>query len=124
MTGPAVPSGLEALLAKATPGPWEANTDGSFYAAELRSPSPHNGFALIKVMTNADADLALIALAPDAVRLLIDMAATLGEVPHVLEGLGAFIPGAAVEHAEGCLGCKAAALLARFAALDQRAGTA
>jgi hypothetical protein len=113
MTSPAVPSGLEALLAKATPGPWEANTDGSFYAAELRSPSPHNGFALIKVMTNADADLALIALAPDAVRLLVDMAAELGRDGFV---------GSRADVEARCRNIQE--LLARFAALDQRAGTA
>ena len=102
-------SGLEHLLAQATPGPWEANTGGSFYAAELRAPSPHNGFALIKVMTNPEADLALIALAPDAVRLLIDMAAFVQAIDDDPE-----------EPSE----IDAVALLVRFAALDQKAGTA
>ena len=92
---------LSRLLEQATPGPWEAAGPSSFHTAELRAPSPYNGFALIKVMTNRDADLGLIALAPDMARLLIDMAAYL-ERSAYLVGTDA--------------------LLARFAELNARAG--
>ena len=68
---------LRELAAAATPGPWEASTSGTFYAAELRAPSPYNGLALIKVMTNPDADLALITLAPELARWAADAASEL-----------------------------------------------
>ena len=113
MTG----SRLAALLDQATPGPWHANTGGSFYAAELRAPSPHNGFALIKVMTNADADLALIALAPDMAQLLVDMADALADRNLIDYEHGKWRTAAIPESV-------AAALLAAFAALDEKAGGA
>jgi hypothetical protein len=121
VTGPAVPSGLEALLAEATPGPWEHRVWGAG-----RDEWPDNRVSVGRVSGHGEAvvinprygereqDLAnarLIALAPDAVRLLIDMAAHLAATRNwVIANMGN------PDDMD--------ALLARFAALDQRAGTA
>lgn len=102
---------LARLLEQATPGPWEAAGPSSFHTAELRAPSPYNGFALIKVMTNRDADLGLIALAPDMAQLLIDMAEWVGEIVAAME-----------TNSERGAPDEAFALLARFAELNARAG--
>lgn len=92
MTGPAVPSGLEALLAQATP--------------PLRIAGIPPG-----VISASDYDVTdeVLELWPDAVRLLVDMAAELEKHASYDQD---YINKPKAEH-----------LLARFAALDRRAGT-
>jgi hypothetical protein len=109
----AVPSGLEALLALSD-GPWRFNETNHL----LVSDEPDRvGFI------DLDAHGRLAALAPDAVRLLIDMAASLdyGYFDRTTDTWRCAMCDAPAGHAEGC---SHGEMLARFAALDQRAGTA
>lgn len=118
MTGPAVPSGLEALLAEATPGPWVRANALGLYAdgPAIKNAEDFDWVATVQVSNapNWRENARLIALAPDAVRLLVDMAA------HMAEDVCAENPCEPL-----CEGCRPFnELLARFAALDQKAGTA
>ena len=108
-------SGLEELLAQATPGPWEHWEDGGsegFYVGE-----PGRGYTVNMGAQYADARL--IALAPAAVRLLIDMAAAMdyGYFDRTNDTWRCAMCDAPEGHADGC---SHGELLARFAALDQR----
>ena len=106
-------SGLEHLLAQATPGPWEALDDEGIEANVVPWVGRTNEHGEIDGIADdiQPADSRLIALAPDAVRLLIDMAAALNRALGMLEN------DRGGDHQDRVL-------LARFADLDQKAGTA
>lgn len=90
---------LQRLLEQATPGPWRLPTSAVWFWSDRQyRREPMERF-------KAQADL--IALAPDAIRLLTDMAAYIkrGNQEAYVNGME--------EHA----------LLARFAALNKKAGT-
>jgi len=60
-------SGLEELLANATPGPWRASMAAVFAGEESIAACRGDDFARV------DSDARLIALAPDLARLALDM---------------------------------------------------
>lgn len=120
-------SGLRGLVEKATPGPWEF--DGFEHVVSLEVADIvcglWQGLRAEGVPTpDMEADAALIALAPDLALWAADAAIELDAVkddlpPHVWEfhKMHSEPDG----EAEDCIVCRIAALLARFAAIQDRA---
>ena len=99
---------LQRLLEQTTPGPWESWVDGCYVKVQgvLDGPNVCNFGRDSWPQSNENA--VLVALAPDAVRLLADMAAELERIQRLTER-------------EAPRNRRLAPLLARFAALNERA---